>query len=128
MLIPSLAVSAIYAYGTTFRHYILDAVLVIAITYMMTALAAAILPWRRPELYTNSPIARYKIDGIPLVTLAGVITFAFLAFNLVYWFEYKGYFVNDAGSFLFMRILYVVAIDIYVVAKAIRKRQGIDSS
>ena len=50
----------------------------IAITFFGTAIAAIILPWRKKELYQNSPIARYKVAGIPLITIPGPITALFL--------------------------------------------------
>src|SRR5205823_1661916 len=82
MLAPSILVSAFYAYTSKFATYILDATLVIAITFFGTAIAAIILPWRKKELYQNSPIARYKVAGIPLITISGTISAAFLGFNL----------------------------------------------
>src|ERR1051325_6652724 len=45
MLVPAIAVSALYAYTTKFRTYVLDATLVIAVTFLGTAIAAMILPW-----------------------------------------------------------------------------------
>src|SRR6266542_3828655 len=44
MLVPSVVVSALYAYTTNFRTYILDAVLVIAVTFFRTSIAAILLP------------------------------------------------------------------------------------
>src|SRR5436309_9824977 len=43
MLVPSLIVSGFYAYWLTFRTFILDATLVIAVTFFGTAIAATIL-------------------------------------------------------------------------------------
>src|SRR5205823_1638350 len=71
MLAPSLAVSAFYAYWLTFRTYVLDAVLVIAVTFFGTAIAAMVLPWRKKHLYENSAIAKYKVGGFPLITITG---------------------------------------------------------
>src|SRR6185369_16951813 len=48
---PAAGVSAIYAYSTTFRSYTLDATLVIAVTYLFSAIAVVILPWRKPDLW-----------------------------------------------------------------------------
>src|SRR5256884_878495 len=47
MIVPSLVISAIYAYVNGFEALVLDATLVIAITFLGTVVAAAILPWRR---------------------------------------------------------------------------------
>jgi basic amino acid/polyamine antiporter, APA family len=126
MLVPSIAVGALYAYTSNFATYILDATLVIAITFFGTSIAAIILPWRKKNLYENSPIARYKVAGIPLITVSGLLTAAFLGFNLWEWFKNDLYAVNNKDSLVFMGAMYVLALVIYVVAKIYRKSQGID--
>jgi basic amino acid/polyamine antiporter, APA family len=126
MLVPALIVSAFYAYTSTFKTWILDATLVIAVTFFGTAIAAMILPWRKKRIYENSPIARYKVAGIPLITVAGFLTAAFLGFNLWHWFTNDLYAINDPDSLLFMGSMYLLALVIYVVAKVVRKQQGID--
>jgi amino acid transporter len=133
MLVPSLIVSAFYAYTTTFKTWILDAVLVIAVTFFGTSIAAAILPWRKKQLYENSPIARYKVAGIPLITISGGITALFLGWNLYKWLwppfnSSSGnlYAVNVPDSLWFMLAMYALALVIYVVAKVYRRNQGID--
>jgi amino acid transporter len=126
MLVPALVVSAFYAYTTTFKTWILDATLVIAVTFFGTAIAAMILPWRKKRIYENSPIARYKVAGIPLITVTGFLTAAFLGFNLWHWFTNDLYAVNDKDSLVFMGAMYLLALVIYVVAKIYRRSQGID--
>ena len=54
-------------------------------TYLGTTIAAILLPYRKKDLYNASPIAKYKIFGIPLITVAGVIFGGFLLFLLVEW-------------------------------------------
>ena len=72
MLVPSIPISYLYAYNSNFYGYTLDATVVIAITYFGTTLSAIVLPWRRRDIYKASPIAKYEIAGIPLVTISGV--------------------------------------------------------
>jgi len=126
MLVPSIGVTALYAYTSNFATYILDATLVIALTFFGTSIAAIILPWRKKQLYENSPIARYKVAGIPLITVSGLLTAAFLGFNLWKWFTDDLYAVNNKDSLVFMGAMYGLAIVVYVVAKLYRKSQGID--
>ena len=126
MLLPAVGLAAIYAYSTTFRTYTLDAVLVIAVTYLFSSIAVVILPWRKPELWRASPASRVKVLGVPIVPVAGVVTIGLLGFNLYYWFTNDNYFVNDPKSLYFMGAMYVLAIVIYVGARIVRNRQGID--
>jgi len=126
MLLPAVGLAAIYAYSTTFRNYTLDATLVIAVTYLFSAIAVVILPWRKPDLWRASPASRIKVAGIPVVPAAGIVTIAFLVFDLVEWLTNSNYFVNNKSSLIYMACMYVLGIVIYVVARLVRARQGID--
>jgi len=64
MIVPSIVISAIYAYQPTFTTVFLDATAVLALTFFATTVAAIILPWRRKDLYNASPIASWKFAGI----------------------------------------------------------------
>ena len=85
-----------------------------------------ILPWRKKQLYESSAIAKYKVAGIPLITVSGFITAVFLGFNLYQWFTNSNYAVNNHTSLIFMGSMYALAIIIYVIAKIYRRSQGID--
>jgi APA family basic amino acid/polyamine antiporter len=100
--------------------------MVIAITFAGSAIAAAVLPWRKPEIYNASPIARYRIAGLPLITVAAVGFLALLVFCLVKWITDDVYALNDSGSLIYMGSLYAVAFAIYLGSRLLRKRQGID--
>ena len=63
---------------TGFSKLTLDASLVIAVTFFGTAIAATILPWWKKDLYQKSPIVRYAIGGLPIISIAGAITTVFL--------------------------------------------------
>jgi amino acid transporter len=126
MLLPAAGLAAVYAYSTTFRSYTLDATLVIAVTYLFSAIAVVILPWKKPELWRASPASRIKLFGVQVVPVAGVITIALLGFNLYEWLSNSLYFVNSRDSLYYMGGMYVLAILVYVGARLVRRRQGID--
>jgi amino acid transporter len=126
MLLPAIVLGAIYAYSTTFRTYTLDATLVIAVTYLFSAIAVVLLPFIKKDLWRASPASRIKLFGVQVVPVAGWITIALLVFNLVEWLSNKNYFVNNVSSLLYMLGMYVLAIVIFVVARIVRRRQGID--
>jgi APA family basic amino acid/polyamine antiporter len=126
MLIPSVVVSALYAYNSTFLRATLDATLVIAVTFLGSAIAATILPWRRKTLYRNSAIERYKLGGVPLITVAGFVTAAFIGWLLYEWFTNDTYGINNATSLRYMGILYGLAAVIYVIAYIVRRSQGVN--
>ncbi|MDQ3926994.1 MAG: amino acid permease, partial [Actinomycetota bacterium] len=126
MLIPSIPISYLYAFSENFATYTLDAVLVISLTFLGSAIAAAVLPWRKPEIYNASPIANYNVLGIPLITLSAGLFIVFLIFCLSQWITRDVYNVNNPQSLLYMLVLYAVAIVIYVGFRLFRRYQGID--
>jgi APA family basic amino acid/polyamine antiporter len=128
MLLPAVGLSAVYSYSLTFQTYTLDATLVIAVTYLFSAIAVVILPWRKKDLWRASPASRIKVLGIPIVPVSGVITIGLLGYNLYEWITNSAYGVNNPKSYIFMGALYVLAIIVYVVARIVRSRQGIDLS
>jgi basic amino acid/polyamine antiporter, APA family len=126
MLLPAIGLSAIYAYWSKFYTYTLDATLVIAVTYLFTAIAVVLLPFIKKDLWAASPASRVKLFGVPIVPVAGWITIGLLGFNLYEWLTNSGYGVNNRDSLYYMGAMYVLAIIIYVVARIVRSRQGID--
>jgi amino acid transporter len=138
MVLPSIVISYLFAYNiANFRSLTLASTLVIAVTYLGTTIAAIVLPYRKPELYRASPIAKYNVFGIPLITVAGVIFGGFLVFLLYQWILDPnalygiGYSINEAGykngtSIIFMLANYLLAAVIYFGFKSYRRRGGID--
>jgi amino acid transporter len=133
MVVPSLLVSALFAWNVfDFQTLTLCSTLVIAVTYLGSTIAAILLPYIKRDLYNASPIAKYKIAGIPLITVAGVIFAAFLLFLLYQWLidpnALYGIGLSNTSSIIYMLSMYLLALLIYVGFKAYRKRQGIDIS
>jgi amino acid transporter len=126
MLLPSLVISYFYAYNSTFTSWTLDATLVIAVTFCGSTVAAGILPWTKKEIYNASPIAKYNVLGIPLITVAAVLFLAYLAFCIYKWATDGVYGSNNTNSFIYMGCLYGIALIIYVVSRIVRKRQGLN--
>jgi amino acid transporter len=126
MLLPAVGLGALYSYNSTFHSYTLDATLVIAVTYLGSAVAVVILPLRKPELWYASPASKIKLFGVPVVPVAGVVTIALLVYNLIEWLSNNTYGVNAHGSLYYMGGMYLLGIVIYVGARIIRNRQGID--
>jgi APA family basic amino acid/polyamine antiporter len=142
MIVPSIVISAVYSYNPRFQSIFLDATAVLAVTFLATVVAAIILPWRRKDLYDASPIAHYKVAGIPTITVVAVITAIFLLFMIYEWsfnannlygtnFNLGSVTVATASgstlnSVYYFLATYVIAIAIYVIARIYRRRQGID--
>jgi APA family basic amino acid/polyamine antiporter len=126
MLLPAVALSAVYAYSLTFQKYTYDATLVIAVTFLFSAIAVVLLPFLKKDLWRASPASKIRIFGVQIVPVAGWVTIGLLGFNLYEWLTNDLYYVNLRPSLLFMLSLYVLAVVVYVVARIVRRRQGID--
>ena len=81
IMVPAIVVSVIYAYSADFRALTLDATLVIAVTFLGSAIAATILPWYKPAIFDNSPVAHLKL----VISGAGLITSIILAWTIFLW-------------------------------------------
>lgn len=131
MVIPSILISALFAWNVfNFQSLTLDSTLVIAVTYLGSTIAAIILPYSKPDLYNASPIAKFKVFGFPLISVAGVIFGGFLVYLLYAWLIDPNRLYNiglmNTSSVIFITVLYLVAAGIYMGFKLYRKRIGID--
>jgi basic amino acid/polyamine antiporter, APA family len=126
MLLPAVGLSAVYAYNATFVTYTYDATLVIAVTFLFSSIAVVLLPFLKKDLWRASPASKIRVFGVQIVPVAGWVTIGLLGFNLYEWFTNASYGVNNRDSLYFMGVLYLLAIVLYVVARLVRRRQGID--
>lgn len=138
MVVPSIPVAYLYAFNVfNFASLTLAATLVIGVTFFGTSIAATILPYTKKELYDASPIAKYRVLGLPLITLAGAINTLFIGYMLYQWLLDPdamfgiGYSINEAGvkndtSLIFMGALYGVALLIYLGMRIYRARKGVN--
>jgi basic amino acid/polyamine antiporter, APA family len=126
MLVLSIASTAIYSFTDWFGS--LSALLGLTLTLCVTAVSGLLLPFRHPSLVANSPFGR-KVAGVPLLSLVGAL--ALLGFGGA-----VAIMLSDPGSgaslsedpdkLLLALAVYAVAIAIWFVARAVRRRQGID--
>jgi len=88
MVIPSIIISILYAWDVVgFKTIVLDATLVIAVTFFGTTLAGILLPWKQKEIFEGSPIARYKVPAwlswlVMLLFVAAAGYLIYLSYNL----------------------------------------------
>jgi len=126
IMIPSIVLSVIYAYSADFFKLTLDATLVIAVTFLGSAIAATILPWYKPRIFDNSPVAHLKL----VVSGAGLITSIILGWTVWAWlWDANGLYgigIGNTTSIIFLGVLYGLAAIVYIVARVVRSRQGID--
>jgi basic amino acid/polyamine antiporter, APA family len=128
IMIPGVVLSWLYAYQAGFSALTLDASLVIAVTFFGTSFAATILPWWKRDLYLKSPIARYQVAGVPMISVAGAITTIFLGWVVYQWLGNSLYGIGTGNtkSIQFLGIVYGLAALVWVLARVYRRSQGVD--
>ncbi|MBM3181019.1 MAG: APC family permease [Chloroflexi bacterium] len=131
MIVPSVFVAYLFAFNiANFQTLTLCSTLVIAVTFLGTTISAIVLPYTKPDLYKASPIAKYKLLGLPMISVAGVIFGGFLVYLLYQWIidpnGLYGIGIKNTSSVYYMLGNYVLAAVIYFGFKSYRKSKGID--
>lgn len=104
-------------------------ILIFAGIWVISSLGAALLPYRRRDLYAASPKVFKPIFGLPAVTVVGAISAVLSAF-LLYLAASKpqisgGY---DAGSIATLAAVVLLGPACYVMSRLAMRRRGIDIS
>jgi len=91
----------------------------------LPGITAALLPYRRRDIYEVSPIKR-EVAGIPIITISGVVQSAYMLF-MVYEYVSWPQFGISAPLPLFLNFgMILVGFLLYWIIRAVRRRQGID--
>ena len=94
------------------------------VTVAILCLAAALLPLRK-SLWSVSPVNKYKIAGIPIVSIGGILGFFYNGLA-VYAFTFTPLLGFGLPSTLVLVVTFVVPFILYWIIKAVRASQGID--
>ena len=94
------------------------------VTVSVLCLAAALLPLRK-NLWSVSPINKYKIAGIPVVSIGGILGFFYNGLA-VYAFTFTPILGFGLPSTLVLVVTFIVPFILYWIIKAVRQRQGIE--
>jgi len=94
------------------------------VTVSILCLAAALLPLRK-SLWANSPVRKYQIGGIPIITIGGLLGFFYNGLA-VYAFTFTPSLGFGLPSTLLLVSAFIIPFALYWVIVAIRKRQCID--
>jgi basic amino acid/polyamine antiporter, APA family len=106
---------------------------VATVMYIGTALGGAVFPRTRREVYQTSPIAKYKVGPVPLITLCGVIAVLFSTWML-YWYITEPFLLiadlsmglDGIKSLLIMLGIFVGWTAYYFVRRAYLRGRGIN--
>lgn len=109
-------------------NFLINIIAVMASAFAIVGLAAIVFPYKRKDLFDNAPaIVHKRIFGVPLMTIAGVLTMLSWIFVLIAAFSATQFGMNVTPLAMIEAFsVPVIAAIWYVVAVLIRKHQGID--
>ncbi len=110
---------------TTWTSLTLGVTFACGYVFVGTALAGALLPFRAKALYEGSPGAAYKVGGIPLVTIVGIIgTIAGVIFLWLFLTNGQLGLTSDLAYRVVLGVL-LFSLGWYVVTWWVRRSSGI---
>jgi amino acid transporter len=116
-----------YLYNhTVVSKYTLAVTLASTLLYCGSMVAAILFPFRAKNLYQTSPASKYKILGMPLVSVCGAIALAFNLLMVWFYLTKDALGVNDTKSLLIVAGAIVVAVVYYYGRRAWLRREGYD--
>ncbi|MGO9960706.1 MAG: amino acid permease [Solirubrobacteraceae bacterium] len=126
-LVLSLATFLWAVNSAGFLQILVYATLVQLIAMGLVGLSALIVPWAKPDLYRASTTVRTFL-GIPVVSIAGAGAIGVSVLIWVLYFNYKTQFglTNVGRMFAIFGVTIGLAIVYYVVARTVRRNQGVD--
>jgi amino acid transporter len=125
-LVMSIGVFLWAVNSSGFLQILVYATLVQLIAMGLVGLSAMLVPWLKPELYRASTTTR-KFLGIPLVAIAGAGSIAVAVIIWILYFNYKTQFglTNVGRMFAIFGVTIGAAVVYYLVARAVRRSQGV---
>jgi basic amino acid/polyamine antiporter, APA family len=118
-----IGVCALYAYVHDFVKVTLGLLILNITGFAATMVAAALFPYLKREMYNSTPIAKYKIGPIPIISLCAVIFLGFVVFVDVQAFRAPELGLNGTPGLVFIGGTYVIAAAVYITSKIYRKRK-----
>jgi len=126
LLIGAEVLAVLLWFVPNLENFALSTSLEATIYQSITCLAAAVFPFRAKVIYDASPIAKYKVGNIPLITLCGAWGFLVgLVLILFYLFEPNLGLASTAGLYGMLAV-YVLAFIWFWITRAQNARKGID--
>jgi APA family basic amino acid/polyamine antiporter len=95
------------------------------VTILAVSVAAIVFPFRRPELYRNSP-ANVSVAGIPVLPIVAVLSIVVMVALAYIVLSYPQLGIVPWQGFAFMGSLVVLGLLIFFIARGVRSTQGIN--
>ncbi len=125
----ALGVSAVFAYVPSwFTIVLIGGAIGSVIVVGVTCLAAAVFPYRAPEIFHSSPAGRYKIGPVPLVTVMGILGTVMTALLVGVALVNSALGLTSASARYVVGGAFATGVLVYSAVRAYRRREGVDTS
>jgi basic amino acid/polyamine antiporter, APA family len=122
------AVTLGYNYVASWYNLTLGVTFAAGYVFVVSMLAAALLPYRAKELYLSSPGSQYTIGGVPWVTVLGAIGFFFAAAAEIAFLASPGYGLRGTTPYLVVSGVVVGSIVVYWITHFYQRGKGVNIS
>jgi amino acid transporter len=108
--------------------YLINMIAIMALAFIIVCLAAIVFPYRRRDLFDNAPdIVRKKVFGVPWMVVGGVVGVISWCFILVAAFLVPAFGMQITPLAMIEAFTVpVIGVVWYLIAVAVRKKQGVD--
>lgn len=127
VVISAVVFSWLYCFLPGYTVLTIDFAATIIIGCIFTSLAGVVLPFVMPKTYKRSPISKYQIGKIPVISIFGALTAAFFTYYCYSWATDITYGAAEPLSVAYLLCMYGGSAILYLFMKWYRKRQGIDT-
>jgi basic amino acid/polyamine antiporter, APA family len=125
----SIALAVVFLFRPSLTEALAAGYMFLTLGLMWSLLGAIVFPYRMKETYEASPASRFKVGSIPLISILGVVGFAFMIFTVVEFLTQSAFGIlsgTAAVSWITAGVLVAATLVYYFVISAVRKRAGID--
>ncbi|MFW6082487.1 MAG: hypothetical protein ACOC8C_00390, partial [Chloroflexota bacterium] len=114
---------------TGFARLTLDMPFMTSIAFCGSTVAGMLFPYLKTtrKIYEDSPISKYKLFGIPLITVAGALGVIYFAIMFFLYLTDGRYGTNDPLSAMYILGAIAVSGVIYFGYRHYRRQQGVDT-
>ncbi|HZC99081.1 MAG TPA: APC family permease [Actinomycetes bacterium] len=126
VLVVSMALLAVIVYGPSqFLDLLFTAGAAETLTFLMVALAAIVFPWRRRQLYQESPIAR-RLLGLPAIAVIGFLAIGVYLLFMIPLLVNDDLDANAMPGIVAMAVIALAPFLIYGASYLWNRRRGVD--
>lgn len=124
----ALAVAAVFSYRPEWQTPVILAGAITSVLVVgVTCLAGAVFPYRARAIYEAAPVARYRVGGVPAITIVGGIGAILVAIMIYVALTNDALALTSRDSRIVLVLGIASGVVVYVVGRLIRKSRGIDT-